>query len=589
MVKKKTRKHHFTGSTFTMVDIPDSPTKGATASTAPTQESMESEKGEEEEETPPPSLPPSPPPSLSTAQEQAYSDWSIEIESLSEEPPPGIPSSSSTKKEAQVGFQRQRSHSWGRSFISSFRRKRSTEKEQKKNAIYKTDVALPSDFAVNHENISAGTDIDDRSVSPHRKKSENIEQGQPKNANSASEETQFKGFRRLRFDSFRRRKSVSTISKESSSLTPSEPADEDSTKKSERVRTQKETKGAVDQQGKSPPPGKTINKTEKQQEVENTTSSEIKSTEQLPQKKMDDDSEFVKIEIADGPNLEIISIYSEVPEKPIYTKPNSSSSKETWGSLFKREKKIKNRIDSQARDPTDENSTFANVVDKGGKNRTNSFGRRPTTKDIVKETNPEKRSKLNLSMFNSSLKLKRIRTPIMDPSSKSEGEEDIEPSGTYSSTSSATKRRGKLSKKTRPKSSEQFTDKPIVAPKIGRSSSLFFGDRFLAFAQNSFKKKKSRSKPSVSIEKDAEAPVSEQPSHLQDKLEDDQILMTSDAPTIDGSSDGPTNNKFSNRSTEITVNSEAPSPTSDARAGAVEMCAELNTNIIRKFAEFARK
>lgn len=567
MVKKKTRKHHFTGSTFTLVDMPDSQTKAAATSTAPAQESIGDGKEEEKEETPPPSLPPSPPPSLSTAQVQAYSDWSIEIESLSEEPPPGIPSSSSTQKETQVGFQRQRSRSWGRNFISSFRRKKGTERGQKKNVIHKTD-ALQSDFAVNHENISAGTDIDDQIVSPPRKKSENVDQGQPNNANSASEETQFKGFRRLRFDSFRRRKSVSSISKESSSFTTSDPADLESTKQMERAR--KKTQGVADQQGKSLSTGKTIKKIEKQQEVENATSSEIKSTEKLnPQKKMDDDDESAEIDIVDGPNLDIISINSEVPEKPISTKQNSSSSKEIWSSLFKREKKIKNLIDSQARDPTDENFPFAVVTDKGGKHRTNSLGRRPTTEDIVKENNPEKRSKLNLNMLNNSLKLKRIGTPMMDPSSKSEGEEDIKPSGTFSPTSSATKRGGKLSKKSRPKSSEQFTNKPIVASKVGRSYSLFFGDRFIAFAQNSFKNKKSTSKPSASIEKDVEAPVPEQPSPLQDKV-DDQILMTSHAPT---SSNDPLSKKFSKQSTDRYVNS--PSPTSDGRAGAVEISAKL--------------
>ena len=83
----------------------------------------QSDKNVVNEETPPPSLPPSPPPSLSNA--HAYSDWSIEIESLSEEPPPGIRPVKKVPENKRENVQR--SNSWSRSLMNSFRRKKSKE------------------------------------------------------------------------------------------------------------------------------------------------------------------------------------------------------------------------------------------------------------------------------------------------------------------------------------------------------------------------------------------------------------------------------------------------------------------------------
>ncbi len=100
------------------------------------------------EETPPPSRPPSPPPSPTSVseiegKEDEGSEWSIEIEELSDEPKPANqPAKEKSRRD------RRRSSSWSRSLMNSFRRKK--RKDVKTEELYKTEP-LPVDFPAKPE------------------------------------------------------------------------------------------------------------------------------------------------------------------------------------------------------------------------------------------------------------------------------------------------------------------------------------------------------------------------------------------------------------------------------------------------------
>ena len=126
---------------------------GAIAMPSPQSPPKDSIVVQESEETPPPSRPPSPPPpptlEIETdVKEDAGSDWSIEIEDLTEE---RVEQPTNPAKEKSRD--RRRSSSWSRSLMNSFRRKKS--KEAKGEELYKTGPPLPDDFPAKPENEEA--------------------------------------------------------------------------------------------------------------------------------------------------------------------------------------------------------------------------------------------------------------------------------------------------------------------------------------------------------------------------------------------------------------------------------------------------
>nr|SVE83562.1 EOG090X032R [Daphnia pulex] len=94
------------------------------------------------DETPPPSRspspPPSPPPSPTHSARSRESQWSIDIEELSDEPRSAVQSTKDNKRP-----DKRRSSSWSRSLMNSFRKKKN--KEANLEALYKTRP-LPDDF-----------------------------------------------------------------------------------------------------------------------------------------------------------------------------------------------------------------------------------------------------------------------------------------------------------------------------------------------------------------------------------------------------------------------------------------------------------
>nr|SVE75020.1 EOG090X032R [Daphnia dolichocephala] len=92
----------------------------------------------------PPSRPPSPPPSPTFSARSRDSEWSIDVEELSDEPRPAIQSRKDNSKR-----QRRRSSSWSRSLMNSFRKKKK-DKELKLGELYKTEP-LPDDFSTEAE------------------------------------------------------------------------------------------------------------------------------------------------------------------------------------------------------------------------------------------------------------------------------------------------------------------------------------------------------------------------------------------------------------------------------------------------------
>ncbi len=90
------------------------------------------------DETPPPSRSPSPPPSPTHSARSRESQWSIDIEELSDEPRSAVPTKKDNKRP-----DRRRSSSWSRSLMNSFRKKKN--KEANLEALYKTGP-LPDDF-----------------------------------------------------------------------------------------------------------------------------------------------------------------------------------------------------------------------------------------------------------------------------------------------------------------------------------------------------------------------------------------------------------------------------------------------------------
>nr|CAG4639874.1 EOG090X032R [Daphnia pulex]SVE84767.1 EOG090X032R [Daphnia pulex] len=97
------------------------------------------------DETPPPSRspspPPSPPPSPTHSARSRESQWSIDIEELSDEPRSAVPTKKDNKRP-----DRRRSSSWSRSLMNSFRKKKN--KEANLEALYKTGP-LPDYFPAN--------------------------------------------------------------------------------------------------------------------------------------------------------------------------------------------------------------------------------------------------------------------------------------------------------------------------------------------------------------------------------------------------------------------------------------------------------
>lgn len=104
--------------------------------------------------TPPPSRPPSPPPSPTSSVSHQDSEWSIEIQELSDEPPPAI----QPAKDKGSKRDRRRSSSWSRSLMNSFRRKKN--KESKTEVLYKT-APLPDDLSNSSGNEEDDEDEDD--------------------------------------------------------------------------------------------------------------------------------------------------------------------------------------------------------------------------------------------------------------------------------------------------------------------------------------------------------------------------------------------------------------------------------------------
>lgn len=125
----------------------DAPIQTDVGSLAP-QPPSANETEKELDDTPPPSRPPSPPPSRppspTYSARSRSSEWSIDVEELSDEPRPAI---QSRKKKTQR--ERPRSSSWSRSLVNSFRKKKK-DKELKREQLYKTEP-LPADFSTKVE------------------------------------------------------------------------------------------------------------------------------------------------------------------------------------------------------------------------------------------------------------------------------------------------------------------------------------------------------------------------------------------------------------------------------------------------------
>nr|SVE73452.1 EOG090X032R [Daphnia atkinsoni] len=131
----------------------DAPIQTGVGSLAPQVSSASAnEIAKELDDTPPPSRPPSPPPSRppspTYSSRSRSSEWSIDVEELSDEPRPAI---QSRKKKTER--ERPRSNSWSRSLVNSFRKKKK-DKELKREQLYKTEP-LPADFSTNVEEDAA--------------------------------------------------------------------------------------------------------------------------------------------------------------------------------------------------------------------------------------------------------------------------------------------------------------------------------------------------------------------------------------------------------------------------------------------------
>lgn len=123
----------------TQVKLTSIQTGGENLSSQPQSEPPQTQKSLKDlEETPPPSRPPSPPPSPTYSARSRESDWSIDIEELSDEPRPAVQSQKDKKRS-----DRRRSSSWSRSLRNSFRKKKNKEKNLED--LYKTEP-LPDNF-----------------------------------------------------------------------------------------------------------------------------------------------------------------------------------------------------------------------------------------------------------------------------------------------------------------------------------------------------------------------------------------------------------------------------------------------------------
>nr|CAG4643084.1 EOG090X032R [Ilyocryptus agilis] len=110
------------------------------------------------EETPPPSRPPSPlpsPPPL-PGKMQSDSNWSIEIVSLSNEPPPGFRPVRKNEDhgETKVAQHEPSSNSWSRNLMNSFRKKK--KGLARADEIYRKDHTIPDDSVVNTDDKKQG-------------------------------------------------------------------------------------------------------------------------------------------------------------------------------------------------------------------------------------------------------------------------------------------------------------------------------------------------------------------------------------------------------------------------------------------------
>ena len=128
----------------TQVKLTSIQTGGENLSSQPQSQPPQTQKSLKDlEETPPPSRPPSPPPSPTYSARSRESDWSIDIEELSDEPRPAVQSQKDKKRS-----DRRRSSSWSRSLMNSFRKKKN--KETNLEDLYKTEP-LPYNFPVKSE------------------------------------------------------------------------------------------------------------------------------------------------------------------------------------------------------------------------------------------------------------------------------------------------------------------------------------------------------------------------------------------------------------------------------------------------------
>lgn len=466
------------------------------------------EKEEQRMETPPPSLPPSPPPSLSKS--QSYSDWTIEIESLSEEPPPAIQSIDKQTERNEVNLKQHQPLSWSRAFVGSFRRKKSKETGGKD--LHVTDAAVQDDLTYQpveetKEIIAVNKMQPEIQKSPENNVPEKAA-GVEKITNS-SERTKTQNFRLFGFQSFRRPRSL-----KNSGSGPYEA-------KSEKEKTLDATFDTIGHEQVitddiEKPVGTEDAKT-KQTEVKAKVNSkkrfasrEIKSKKlevKTSAKTVNSDQEKASNAKADQKLMEEKETKRTSDERkspspsdnyiPETTAANSDESppietpveqstqvRRKLSDLFKRENSRKTKGGEQASTATEEKAEFVKKEVKirlsFKRKKTNSTNVEMTTKEMKKNKNPT-----GSMMFGSSFSLKRIfqndlMTPEVDGVDATRGNVD----------NGVTVQNKKLA---RPKSFQFDGD-------AGNDVGSHFGSRFISFTRALSKKQHERPKHTETTE-----------------------------------------------------------------------------------------
>lgn len=536
--------------------------------------------------TPPPSRPPSPPPSPPPSLEA--SEWSIEIEELSDEPPPGIQVSKDKKEPRRA----RRSSSWSR-MMNSFRRKKS--KELKPEDLYKTGP-VPDDISANSEvevNEPEETETPKENGEPDEEEIQVEETAEEKLASEmlaaeakANQSSQPKNrlSKMLSFGTFGRRKSILVEDEIKNDRLESENKENTKVKVDSKQEKKRESKSEAqlkaDTTGKSDeaPDGESG---EVQSDDKKKLNKKVKTKEKKTKKTLKEKSD-TKNQMETQADVEVISPSAENPDgqdskktqpfersksnqkfmfnfkslsksvdhvkpepvavdaievhepdtdsdrksEPVGVKPK----RKTIADFFKREKSSKVNEAPTNSEPVPEN------LKKGGRFRS-SFGRRAKAKSTEVDTtvNEEtiqvesnKKPRRSTSMvFGSSFSLKKMfqNDPATDSS---------EQNSANKVPGILTKRGKRQSNSPRPKS-VQLDDKPREfdhVPVELRSSRGTIGERFITFTRESLRIKKRQRSVSVdegaaAVDKILEPPeiVPENQEPITDVADDVELVM----------------------------------------------------------------